>query len=48
MEINAVQIWIMTAFADVPAKVFIFRICSVVVKNMDPVLPREVVVGKEK
>ena len=32
--ISAVQIWIMTALAEVPTKVFIFRFCLMVLKKI--------------
>jgi hypothetical protein len=32
--ISAVQIWIITAFAEVPTKVFIFRLCLMVLKKI--------------
>ncbi|HOC44986.1 MAG: hypothetical protein PHT96_12205 [Syntrophorhabdaceae bacterium] len=34
IDINAVQIWIMTAFAEVPTKVFILRFYFNVLKNI--------------
>jgi hypothetical protein len=34
MVISAVQIWIMTAFAEVPTKVFILRFCFIVLKKI--------------